>query len=114
MTKEPENYGEPWSCREGNAVVFTTKYGRNGSIAIEGGSAENSRLRARVIACVNACAGIPTEELERASIPSMYEILERIVKSDDLTTLEHDYIETMEAHAHDARILLNKIKGRAL
>ena len=37
---------------------------------------ENAR---RIVACVNACAGIPTEELEQGVVQALIEALERIV-----------------------------------
>ncbi len=40
---------------------------------------ENRELVRRIHACVNACEGIPTEELERGIIQDMCNVIEQVI-----------------------------------
>lgn len=75
MTPEPKNYGEPWahilagSCKEKQSVWCSRiSTSRNDNFELDGLFDDYDALLHRIVACVNACAGIPTEELENNKV----------------------------------------------
>lgn len=63
ISETPENYGEPWTEKEG-----TWRVCNKDGIEVVGFSfaVQNERgVKRRIVVCVNACAGIPTETLEK-------------------------------------------------
>jgi len=67
---------EPWSVGDNNG--FTCVYAETDGEVCSGfyGSTSNA---ARIVACVNACANIPTEALEAGVIGETVEGLKRVV-----------------------------------
>lgn len=57
-----DHYGEPWEASPAGYGVIIHGKGRILHLAKDASAVQEIR---RVIACVNACAGIPTEELEQ-------------------------------------------------
>jgi hypothetical protein len=76
----PAEFGEPWEqCHYSGPVNFiriatvTDSSGKQCQIACFGESAEESQSKAdRIVACVNACEGIPTDRLERIATSLQY------------------------------------------
>jgi hypothetical protein len=99
---------EPWSVGDNNG--FTCVYAETDGEVCSGfyGSTSNA---ARIVACVNACANIPTEALEAGVIGEMVFALETISSAfNDIDRSERydvlfDEIKAMQAY------VLPKISG---
>jgi len=79
----------------------STEYGTNYLVNLEvpgsGGGEEEANAR-RIVACVNACKGIPTEALEAGVLKGVLEVLADILELADtgLTTIEFEVNEKVQ------------------
>jgi len=95
------DFNEPW--RQGENVEGFV-FGVNGSYIGETGPGLDSRYCARIVACVNACKGIPSSSLEAGVIQEMAEALEGTALSCCEGVDECGYCQR-------ARILLAKLEA---
>lgn len=77
------DYGEPW-IDDGGLVSYRLKNGLPSYDIFDasewgGTTEEGTQLAARIVACVNACAGLGDEELRRVkAVNEMYEALKSL------------------------------------
>lgn len=88
MTTEPKHTPEPWQAIGSRADRAIISDGR--SIARVWGAIQPDDRpphdqadanAARIVACVNACAGIPTEELEAGCVERLARTTEKLLKT---------------------------------
>lgn len=91
-----QDYGEPW-IDDGGLVSYRLKNGLPSYDIFDasewgGTTEEGTQLAARIVACVNACAGLTDEELKRVkAVNEMYRALRKlqsIARLDDLIRSE--------------------------
>lgn len=85
-----EHTKEPWVCNENEYDEYI--WGPNREMIAEsrgtGGCIPQFENRRRIVACVNACAGISTEKLERGVIKEAMDMVDRL--SREITALPTD------------------------
>ena len=95
MNNEQKHSPEPWDCRQtgpGEYVVYNVEHGTGIRIALLYGDAHKANAR-RIVAAVNACAGIETKML---GIPNLLQSLvaartnELKTENADLTKINAD------------------------
>lgn len=101
-TKEPWKYGKELTARSGEWLISMDAGDRGRGIPIcetrpaSGDEQANAR---RIVACVNACAGIPTEQLESGEARSVRDELA------DIAMLEKQRDELLDALERMVRLL---------
>ena len=89
MSLEGNDYGEPWSMPEEGHLPHAIRTRDGSQLSNRGRSVEDKRrLSKRAVVCVNACKGIPSENLKRFELTGMLTAARHAVKTGDVSMLE--------------------------
>jgi len=98
----PQELWQTWpSIHNGNSYIVSVPYSGKGSIA----HCESPEIARRIVACVNACAGVSTDALERSkSLEGFMVSMKSIEKQrDSLVSVINQVKLLLTANTHSER-----------
>lgn len=104
---------EPWVRSSDDFIAAESDQLNNGEYVLSCFGPDQAANARRIVACVNACAGLPTEHLESAPLGGILNGVAGLVSQRDelLAALEDLFHETSHENLRKAQEVIAKAKG---